>query len=121
MPLTSDYGPYKSTEQACKWVPDNAIHQSNLSHDRLVVAKGRGLQLADGSNVQLYTLDDWGYVGPQDGVAVTNAFKAAMMTYGPVSVCMDASSSTFNNYSGVSGPGGSIDNGLILRGFSNLS
>jgi len=58
--LTSDYGPYRERPGQCKKVSE------------------------------YYQIDDYGYVGSDDGVPPYAAFKAAMLQYGPLSICVAA-------------------------------
>ena len=46
-----------------------------------------------------YTISDWGYCDNSTGIAQTALIKQAMLTYGPISVCI-AADGPFENYSG---------------------
>jgi len=46
-----------------------------------------------------YCLDNWAYIGPQWGVPTVNQIKQAIMTYGPVTVCVNATAA-FQAYGG---------------------
>jgi hypothetical protein len=72
VPLTSVYGPY------------------------LAYSTGRN-QLS--TTATGYTLSDWGYADSVTGVASVDAVKAALFTYGPISVCIGAKGA-FMSYSG---------------------
>jgi len=91
LPLASVYGPYVAYAESCQ-----------LS----TTATG-------------YTINDYGYCSQSTGVPSSDQIKAAMLIYGPISVCMDASSMAFNNYtSGVlTGDGQSIDHQVVVVGW----
>lgn len=89
----SDYGPYKGSPGSC--------------------------QLKSGA--KLWQLKDWGYVaGDQgSGPATLDEYKAALMTYGQLSIALDASS--FDNYNGgvIARLGNSVDHAITCVGWDD--
>jgi len=89
----SDYGPYTASPGKC--------------------------QLKSGA--KMWQLKDWGYVaGDQgQGPATLDQHKAALMTYGQLSIALDASS--FNNYSGgvITSLGNNIDHAITEVGWDD--
>jgi hypothetical protein len=71
VPLTSVYGPYQG-------------YAGNCSLTTTAVG---------------YTISDYGYCGSAAGIAPSDAIKAAMLLYGPISVCI-AADPQFENFSG---------------------
>ena len=103
LPLTSVYGPYTAKEGACK------LHQL------------AGVARKNAGGV-LYTLSDWGYVGPQTGVPTVDQIKAAMLQYGPIGAAV-AADNAFESYQ----PGSvfqdsksqDIDHDIVLVGWDD--
>ena len=108
LPLTSDYGPYTSTADACKWAP-----------------RGRSRTLP--ATVNLYTLADWGFVSPSPGLPTVALIKAAMLRYGPIG-CAVAADDAFEEWGDNSpslakpftGSGSTdLDHDIVLVGWSD--
>jgi hypothetical protein len=93
IPTTADYGPYTASSGSC--------------------------QLKSGT--KLWKIDDYGYAGPTQGIAPTQAIKDAIVAYGPISSAVDAGG--FNGYtSGVmSGDGNNIDHDVSIAGWKTVN
>lgn len=96
VPLTSVYGSYQGQSQGSSQLSTTAVG---------------------------YTISDWGYADTVTGVASVNAVKAALVTYGPVSVCIGCPQQ-FMNYSGgiiTYDLSRNIDHQIICVGYQDVA
>ena len=92
VPLTSVYGPYRAGSQGGNQLSTTAVG---------------------------YTISDWGYADTVTGVASVKAVKEALVTYGPVSVCIGCPRA-FMGYSGgviTYDLSSGIDHQIIISGY----
>jgi cathepsin L len=127
LPLTSVYGLYQAREGRCKMprqIGGSLLGSVIRFFEHIGHRVPEEVKRATGT---LYTLDDWGYVGPETGVADTNLIKAAMVKYGAIG-CGIAADGAFeswgennpskaNPFKGSRSP--SIDHDVVLVGWDD--
>jgi len=110
LPLTSAYGPYTSREGHCKMPRPTgleAIVRLGIEEVEKIIGVKAPVTINEKGN--LYTVDDWGYVGEESGVPSVELIKAALLEYGVVG-CAIAADDAFER-SGESQPVGSVFKG----------
>jgi len=94
LPTTAAYGPYEGSAGKCK-----------------------------SAGITLYKISGWGYCssGNNQSVSATQDIKNAMVAYGPIGCGIDASGSSFDNYTTgvISGTGSNIDHDIVLVGWDD--
>jgi len=90
--LTSEYGPYRASPGQCKQVS------------------------------KTFKIDDFGYVGQDDSVPPYESFKAAMIQYGPLSICVAADNAFSNIRPGqvfLGSSSGQVNHAIMAVGFDD--
>lgn len=98
-----------------KWV-DLATGKAQSDYSGYTARPGR-CQLNAGA--KLWKLQDYGFVGGNGQTATLDEYKAALMTYGQLSIALDAGA--FNSYSGgvINRLGNSIDHAISMTGWDD--